>query len=175
MRLDVLTLKQCEQVRLWRNLCPETLRTPYPLTKEQQEEFYQMRVCNSDSPHRYWAIVEPDDGDFIGMGGLTYISWPNRIAEISLILDPIQRGKGLGEQAVDLLLEQGFDRMGLKSIYGECYLTHDGWNFWAKIIDKYQAYATKLPNRKFHQGRFFDSMYFSIDAEDWRKVHVKPA
>lgn len=216
MRLDVLTLEQCQLVREWRNQCLETLRTPYPLTKEQQEEFYKTRVCAREGPHRYWAIIgevrEPVDrtesrtvpvpnmvavtvmphpiGDrtvsFVGMGGLTYIQWENRIAEISLILDPAQRGKGFGEQAVDLLLEQAFDRLGLKTVVGEVYgCNTEGIRFWAKMVDKYRPKDepkwqtippfVRLHNRKFWKGQFWPGEYFEFDADDWRKVHGKPA
>lgn len=189
MRLDVLTMDQCERVRLWRNDCLETLRTPYPLTKEQQEEFYRTRVCNPDSSHRYYAVLAkrselsdkpdfPDTKEFIGMAGLTYIQRENRIAEISLILDPVMRGKGLGEKAVDLLLEEAFDRLGLKTVFGECYLCNqNGYHFWVEIAKKYHTGGyvghpgAILPNRKFWAGKFWDSYYFSIDGDDWRKVH----
>jgi RimJ/RimL family protein N-acetyltransferase len=180
MRLDALTLAQCELVRQWRNQCPETLRTPYPLTPENQRIFYHEVVSNRNNPLRYWAILDREEvkGEchegfierFVGMGGLTNIQWENRIAEISLILDPQYRGKGLGEKAVDLLLAEGFNRMGLKTICGECYLTHEGWNFWAEMIDKYNGCATELPNRKLWAGKFWNSMYFSVDVDDWRKV-----
>jgi RimJ/RimL family protein N-acetyltransferase len=188
MKLDTLTLDQCQQVRIWRNACLETLRTPYPLTGEQQEEFYRTRVCAREGPHRYWAIrgeCNPVDGPerhiagvLVGMGGLTYIQWENRIAEISLILDPAQRGKGLGEQAVDLLLEQAFDRLGLKTVYGECYVCNEsGIKFWLAVTNYYEmggsgeTYFSYLPNRKFWAGKFWKGLYFSIDADDWRKVH----
>lgn len=181
MRLGVLTKEQCEEVRLWRNASMETLRTPYPLTAESQEAFYCEIVCDRCSPHRYWGIFGThgdSDGNknvcgmFLGMGGLTNISWENRLAEISLILDPAVRGKGLGEQAVDLILAEGFHRMGLKTIIAECYESNQGGtSFWTTIGDKYGAYRTTLPNRKFWNGRFGNSLYISIDGDDWRKNH----
>lgn len=182
MRLDVLTKDQCEMVRTWRNQCLETLRTPYPLTFEQQEQFYRDVVCNRNSPHRYWGIFGEQEGrvgpggvrevvdGFLGCGGLTNIQWENRIAEISLILDPNCRGKGLGAAAVDLLFTEAFDRMGLKTVFGECYYTHAGVEFWLNVGDRYNGFRARLPNRKFWAGKFFDSLYFSIDVEEWRKV-----
>jgi RimJ/RimL family protein N-acetyltransferase len=180
MRLETLTLKDCQTVRVWRNESLETLRTARRLSVEEQCRFYQEVVSNPHSPHRYWAIYTDvpdlpgvlDGARFLGMGGLTYISWENRLAEISLILDPDLRGQGLGEKAVDLLLEEGFARMGLKTVCGECYHCNTaGADFWEKITERYGGTLATLPNRKFWKGRFWGSMYFSIDAEDWRKVH----
>lgn len=171
-------MEQCQIVRFWRNQARKTLRTPYPLTEEQQDAFYMDVVCNPHSPHRYWACIQDTldrehdiyPGTLLGMGGLTFIQWENRIAEISLILDPYFRGMGLGKEAVDLILAEGFDRMGLKTIFGECYCTHEGVEFWKKITQQYKGYETVLPNRKFWSGRFWDSLYFSIDADDWRNL-----
>jgi RimJ/RimL family protein N-acetyltransferase len=166
IELRALDLSDMELIRQWRNGCLETLRTPYPLTREMQESFYK-DVCNRPDA-RYWALVE--NGKTIGMGGLTSIQWENRIAEISLILAPGERYKNIGSSAADLILNEGFRSMGLKTVYGECYYCNAaGINFWKKYIEadgrsRSEIYSTKLPNRKFRNGLFYDSLYFSIDA-----------
>ena len=180
MILQALTLEQCEQVRLWRNNCLETLRTPYPLTKEMQEVFYRDVICNRNSPHRYWSIWDdieifdnrlPKTGILIGMGGITNIQWENRIGEISLIIDPALREKGYGEKAVDLLLDVAFNQMGLNCVYGECYATnYDGMVFWNKIVRKYDCSQVILRSRKFWQGKFWDSLYFDILKDEYDKI-----
>ena len=177
MRLEPLTKEQCEIVRVWRNNTLETLRTPYPLTEEMQADFFKNVINNRNSPHRYWSIIE-GVGEFadvehrlIGMGGLTGIQWENRIAEISLIIDPALRNKGYGKQAVALLLDEGFKRMNLQTIFGECYQVNEsGCKFWENIVTTYNGYMCVLPKRKFWNGQFWDSMYFSIDTEEFRKV-----
>ena len=183
MKLEPLTLQQCQQVRLWRNECLETLRTPYPLTEEQQEAFYRDVVCDRNSPHRYFAIIDEvaknageeiarrkakalsiESLGFLGMGGLTHIQWENRIGEISLIIDPERRGKGDGKKAVDLLLDQAFNYLNLKTVFGECYKSNPAWRFWQKLNN---AYLTDLPKRKYFDGKYWDSLYFSIDKESY--------
>lgn len=173
MKLEPLTLDQCQQVRLWRNDCLETLRTPYPLTCEQQKEFYRDVVCDRNSPHRYWAIIEEGTikkiafaDTFLGMGGLTYISFENRIAEISLIINPRYRGLriGIGEKAVNLLLDQAFNYLNLRTVFGECFKSNPAWGFWQKLNN---AYLTDLPKRKYFDGKYWDSLYFSIDKGDF--------
>lgn len=185
MKLDTLTKAQCEIVRLWRNEALETLRTPYPLTREMQEDFYEDVICNRNSPHRYWAIIRTIDDEieglvpetgFIGMGGLSYIQWENRIGEISLILVPAERRKGYGKKAVELLLDQAFNYMNLKTVWGECYWSNGmGVDFWMKIVEKkYKGFGVALPNRKFWKDRYYDSYYFSIDCNDFNgKSSVK--
>lgn len=189
MKLEPLTLDQCQQVRIWRNDCLETLRTPYPLTESQQAEFYQDVVCNRNSPHRYFAITgeqadypvgaliktkdiaKPEIPNFfLGMGGLTHIQWENSIAEISLILDPKRRRQGLGEKAVDLLLDHAFNHLNLQTVFGECYHCNEAANFWLEITRKKKGRIVVLPNRKFWKGVYYPSSYFSIDKEDFNNV-----
>jgi RimJ/RimL family protein N-acetyltransferase len=122
-----------------------------------QAVFYNSVVANRDSRSRYWAVDA--DGTLIGMAGLTGIEWENRISEVSLILDPAQRGKGYGEAALTLLLEQAFANLNLHIVYGECYECNSSVGFWRKMLP---TYTTTLPQRKYWQGKYYDSLYFSF-------------
>jgi len=99
------------------------------------------------------------------MGGITNIHWENRIGEISLLIRKNREKEGLGSEAVRLLLFEAFGNMGLKTVFGECYMCNEAWKFWKKIKTKYDGQETILPNRKLWKGRFYDSLYFSIDAD----------
>ena len=101
----------------------------------------------------------------VGMGGITNIQWENRIGEISLIINPVLYGRQHGRRAVGGLLKEAFGSMGLKTVFGECYMCNDAWKFWRKIKEKYKGMETVLPNRKLWKGRFYDSLYFSIDSD----------
>jgi len=178
MKLVALTLDQCQQVRIWRNDCLETLRTPYPLTEEQQEKFFRDVICNRNSLHRYFALTDDaylkgSPKHLIGMGGLIHIQWENSIAEISLILDPKMRGQGLGQKAVDLLLDQAFNSLNLKTVFGEVYLCNPAWKFWEHLANmghNEKGCWVILPNRKYWNGCYQNSGYFSFDADDFRRV-----
>jgi RimJ/RimL family protein N-acetyltransferase len=130
------------------------LRTGYK-TEAEQDAFYRRRVQRAwywrvwdwlrygGPRHRYYALdvhrravlthggFGQIDG-FFGVGGLTYLSRWSRQAEISLIISPECRGMGLGEAAVDALLEEAH-RLGLTSVIGECYPTGN-LQFWTKRI-----------------------------------------
>ena len=173
MKLEAITQSQCEQVRLWRNAEMECWRTPFMLTEDMQYDFYK-RCSDRNSPHRYFAImIEHGNGyKFIGMGGTTYIQWENRIGEITLIIDPQVRKDGLGEQAVDLLLDQAFNYLNLNTVFGECYICNElAMTFWDTISRKYGYAPILLPNRKFWKGNYHPSLYFSIDKDDFNKIH----
>lgn len=184
MKLDVLTREQCQQVRGWRNTELQFLRTPYLITEQMQDEFYDNVINNRDSKHRYFALIEMVERDhvslcsktkrwlpttmdkiFIGMGGLTNIEWENGTAEISLIINPEYRGKGYGKKAVDLLLDEAFKNMRLYSVYGEVYNCGNR-GFWVKMVNKKGGYKTDLKYRKFYNGEMLDSIWFAFKKED---------
>lgn len=179
MILQPLTADDMEMIRAWRHDVPETLRTPYMLTREMQQDYYQRVICNRDSHTRYWGLwdnfpheyddLDPDDLDykgFLGYGGIENISWENGNGEISLLIRPDLRGRGYGTQAVDLFLDRAFGAMRLETVYGECYYCGPV-EFWKKIVDRYGAYDTILPRRKFWDNQYHDSYYFSIDSYMW--------
>lgn len=179
MILNVLSKADCEQTRLWRNQCLETLRTPYPLTKEMQEEFYRDVVCNPKSPHRYWAIREKPrvttvasmcDSNLIGMGGLTNIEWENSQAEISLIINPSLQSKGYGTEAVKLLLDQAFNHLGLNLVYGECYYCNEsGYDFWQRCGP---GRIETLRKGKFWNGKHYQTTYFDFEKGDKARANT---
>lgn len=166
MKLKPVTLENLELVRQWRNECLETLRTPYPLTEEQQKEFYASLISRA-SPHRYYELW--DDGRFVGLGGITYIQWENRCGEISLIIDPTLRGTGNGRRAVEELYRHAFYELNLNMVFGECYECNSACAFWLNLTTKYGGYATHLKQRKFWQGIYWDSLYFSVTKEQYEK------
>ncbi len=160
--MDALNVDDVQTVREWRLTCREGLRTPVMLGEEQQEAFYEQVVVNGIDTHRYFAVR---DGDaLVAMVGLTGICWESGIAELSLITDPDpkKRGKGIGSGALDLLLREGFDSLGLQTIYGECYLCNPAIGFWERMVERHRAYWTTLPRRKRWAGKLWDAMYFSI-------------
>jgi RimJ/RimL family protein N-acetyltransferase len=163
MSLDALSLDDVQVARKWRNTVREGLRTPHLLTESQQEDFYQSIVCDSSMPMRYWAVRHPGHG-FVGMVGLVDIAWEAGIAEISLITDPALRGQGIGSGALELLLHEGFDNMGLRTIYGECYKSNPALGFWERMAERRGAYTTTLPRRKLWGGKLWDSLYFSFTS-----------
>ena len=36
-----------------------------------------------------------------------------------------------------------------------------------KIINEYEAYSTILPNRKYYNGKYWDSLYFNITKDNF--------
>ncbi len=165
MNMTGACMENAGLVSKWRNDARGTLRTTGFCTIDIQEKFIENL---NHSKHRYFGFY--DGGDLVAFGGLTYIQWENRIAEISLIVDPDLQKTGYGSDAVDMLLEEAFDKLNLKTIFGECYMSNPAHEFWFRLMQKYEGYTTKLPNRKYWNGEYYDSLFFSTDAENYRTV-----
>jgi RimJ/RimL family protein N-acetyltransferase len=187
MQLTCLTKENCEQVRQWRNLNLAIWRTPYLITKEMQEDFYNNIVCDRKSEHRYWAVWEEfptvktlpsgleiivNENIFIGQVGLCSISLENRNAEISMVINPDLRGQGLGVQALELLFEKGFNEINLENIYAECYICNPDYKFWESMTEKYYTRNAILADRKYWNGILWDSLYINFNKNTYRKEIV---
>lgn len=173
MELKVLSLTDVEQVRQWRNEQAEMLRTPFPLAKEQQEAFYRNVICNRQSNARYWGIWV--DEKLVGMAGLENIQHENRLAEISLLLNPNHLIKLY--EALRLILYEGFMNMNLENIYTEVYLCNPNVNIWVSAYVQFKEHECKLPpvlpNRKYWNGQYYDSLYLNITREDfWEHENI---
>ena len=184
MKLRALNLDDMYEILRWREDIPETLRTPYPLTADMQDKYYDDVICNRDSKTRYFAIIEkvkkitekPDSthSDFkmeevdelIGMGGIENIEWENRRGEISLIINPDYRKRGYGKKAVDLILDFAFNRLNIDHVWGECYLCGNHL-FWENIVDRLEGEGQYLRARKYFEGNYFSSYYFDIEKSEY--------
>jgi RimJ/RimL family protein N-acetyltransferase len=170
MKLTALTKENCEQVRQWRNSDISGWRTPYLLTQEQQEEFYNEVICNRESRSRFWGLWQRcenygfTDVWFLGMGGFENIEFENGRAEIGLIVKP--ENEAYFDEAVTLLLHEGFANMGLQNIYGEVYQCSPYFDFWHKIARKYNANCVILPETKRWNNQMYDSLFFTVNRDD---------
>jgi RimJ/RimL family protein N-acetyltransferase len=162
MNFRTLNKNDMELIIKWRSTCPEALRTTFPLTLENQLDFYNNTVINKNSNARWWGIEE---NILIGYCAIENISWENRNGEISLLIDPQYHEKGYGREAVKMLLNKGFNQLNLDNIYGECYQCSPAVSFWEKIIRQYNGTKSILPNRKYWSGQYYDAIYFNFTKE----------
>jgi len=178
LALGPLSRDDVELVRQWRARFPYGLRTPVSLTYEQQQHFYDEVVCDRRSPHRYWAVRDAKadrgptgdaDGELLAQVGLVNIEWENSLVECSLITNPDRTRQGIGSMALHLLLEEAFDRLGLKTVWGECYgCNPEALEFWKLMVSRYRGTATTWPRRKFWNGVLWPSYLFTFSVDEWK-------
>lgn len=165
MKLKALPLSDLEQVRQWRNEQLPMLRTSFPLTFEMQVDFYKNVICNRQANARYWGIHSDDR--LIGMCGLENIQWENRLAEISFILNPKYQNYKLNEEALSLMLDEGFSNLNLENIFTEVYEFSPHFTFWSDVAKKYNTSLFFLPNRKYYNGEYWNSYYINFNKGEY--------
>jgi RimJ/RimL family protein N-acetyltransferase len=177
MTLRPLELADMEPIRQWRNASLETLRTPFPLTREQQEDWYRSVICDRRGTTRYWGLelkghvagdlLIDEDKYLVGYGGIENIQHENRLGEISILIAPEYRGKGYGMEAVELFLHRAFKQLNLANIWGECYTCSPAVRFWERLIAKWGAFSCRIPARKYWEGVYWPSLYFNFSDVTW--------
>ncbi len=159
----------------WRNEARVALRTARMTDPEANERW--LSTLSHDPLHRYWSFTHepgdpmpPSDNGLLAFGGLTYIEHENGHAEISLLVNPVMAGQGIGGAAVYLLLAEAFDRMRLATVFGEAYTCNPAIEFWRKMIERWSGGATIVPRRKWWDGRLHDAALFWFTEEAWRSA-----
>lgn len=158
----------------WREEELSGLRTSQFILDIEQEKFYESLHKRKDII-LFSIVKEGKCGDdlanmqhpgVIGIGGFVNINQSNRNAEISLIVNPIHRTLGYGNACLRVLLNYAFNIMNIKNVYGEVYFSNKHFPFWKKFIDKYNLFSTTLPERKYFNGTYYDSLYFNVKNGD---------
>ena len=83
-----LRLEDAESIRQWRNQQINILRQPHPITKQDQENYFERVVkplSQQKQPNQLlFSLLY--EGTCIGYGGLVHISWQNLRAEVSFLM-----------------------------------------------------------------------------------------
>lgn len=117
-----------EAIRQWRNAQIDVLRQLQPIAPEQQVAYYAREIWPAKcvmEPRNILLLYLEDDRP-IGYGGLVHISWENRRAEVSFLLDPaIPRGDAevgaLFRQFLRLMKILAFEDLGLSRLHTETF------------------------------------------------------
>ena len=62
-------------------------------------------------------VITTEDDDFVGVVELFNITWKNRNAELSIAIKASARGKGYGQEAIEKVLDIGFEELRLNKIW----------------------------------------------------------
>lgn len=84
-------------------------------TKAQMEFFADLEKNETGI---WWAVCSPDNQLFYGAGGLNSLSKEHKKAEIGFWLLPDYWGKGFMTEAMPLIWNYGFDKLGIHRIEG---------------------------------------------------------
>jgi RimJ/RimL family protein N-acetyltransferase len=85
-----------------------------PVTREHREALWEFMLTSAVAPFDIRAV---EDQRLLGECSLSRITWPRASADLAIaILDPADRGRGYGSEAVILLAALAFDCYGLRRV-----------------------------------------------------------
>lgn len=134
----------------------------FPNSREKMVKFYnEMVISDQDIA---LAIIDKRTNMHIGNVGLHQINWVYRIGEIGIIIGERKlHGKSYGSQALRLLVEHAFQRLGLIKIWARV----DSKNIAAvKGFEKAGFIKEAVLKREgFAEGKYRDSVYMAFFKE----------
>ncbi len=103
----------------WRNnidIKNQALLHPFPITKELDEDWFNY-TANNKQNNTVFFTIESKTNDVLGYTFLSNINWVNRNAYFGIIVgEHQQRGKGLGKEALNLIIDYAFLNLNLHKI-----------------------------------------------------------
>ncbi len=160
------------KIKEWRNQQMDVLRQKYPLTDNDQINYYNNYILPS------FSEVEPcimlfsflENDACIGYGGLTNIDWESKRIELSFLVDPQRiESKGLYEKDftafIKLMKIVVFDELKFNRIFTE---TYDARPLHISILEKNGfKLEGKLKEHVFINNIFIDSLIHGFLKKDY--------
>jgi|LakMenEpi03Aug12_release.lakeMendotaPanAssembly.Ray.scaffolds.fasta_scaffold237152_2 RimJ/RimL family protein N-acetyltransferase len=122
-----ISSKDIETIRLWRNQSIKYLRQNKKISKKNQSKYFKKYIQKQKSLKKPKDIIFlfKKNSNLIGYGGLVHISWENKNAELSFLLNPKIFSKKIHklyfEKCIDLLINFSFKVCKLKKIYTQTF------------------------------------------------------
>ncbi|MFW9971053.1 MAG: GNAT family N-acetyltransferase [Candidatus Odinarchaeota archaeon] len=134
-----------------------------------EEEWMENLKNHEDSIH-FSILISHEDAieKLIGNCGLHKIDWKNRVAEAGILIGEKEyQNKGYGTEAMELLVEYGFNTVNLNRI--ELY-TYE-YNIRALKSYKKVGFIEEGRKRQFmwSNGKYYDAILMGILAEEWKE------
>ena len=135
-----------------------------PICVEKTEMWFDSHI-GEDS--RYDAVIEAD-GVPVGTIGLLSIDWKNSKAEYYIAMgETVYKGKGVAKEASRLILEYGFEKLGLNRIY----LFTEVENVAARNLFERVGFKKEGVIRQdiVSHGKHVDRIAYGFLREDWSR------
>lgn len=120
----------------WRNdikLKSMTMSHPFPVTSEIEDKWYDTALNSDQTKRSYYAICKKDTSEIIGYIFLGDFDWISRhCCWGGLIGDGSNQGKGLGREAVNLIINFAFEFLNMNKVYAWVRSDHPALKTWLR-------------------------------------------
>jgi len=157
------------QIQKWRNdkdVLPY-VREYRLMSMHHIEKWYKEMIASD----RFEMFMLDAGCQSVGIGGLTYINWQNRHADLHFAIYKNREwvDKEYAPHFYEMITSYAFNELNLNKVYVEIY-SND-----LKKIDFFENKGfhrdAVLRQHYFHEGRYFDSYILSLLTDEWKKAH----
>ena len=142
-------------------------------TEDDARDFVRMFLDWQDErPRRRFqlAIERLCDGRLIGNCGIRRNSENDHQAEIGYELNPNCWGQGYATEAAAAMAQLGYDHLGLQRITSWCIAENAAS---ARVLERLGFRPEeRLPQAEYFKGRWWDTLTFSLTADEWQSNPV---
>ncbi|MFX1344616.1 MAG: GNAT family N-acetyltransferase [Promethearchaeota archaeon] len=138
-----------------------------PLTRMMEEDWIEnLKNRNDTIAFAILILDEKNVEKLIGNCGLHAIDWKNRVSEIGIMIGEKEyQSKGYGTEAMQILLDYGFNTVNLNRIQLRVY------EFNSRAINSYKKIGFieegRMRKAVFINGKYHDIIIMSILHEEW--------
>ena len=123
-----IRIKDIESIRIWRNAQMDVLRQNKELSSNDQKQYFKNSIIplfESDNPEQILFSFFKDS-ELIGYGGLVHISWVDKRAEMSFLLNNTRASVDVQYSKdftcfIELIKEVCFNEMKFNRLFTETY------------------------------------------------------
>jgi RimJ/RimL family protein N-acetyltransferase len=132
-----------------------------PHTRENTESFLESVLTNESSDKILFVVADRETEAYLGQIDLRVGEPSSRVAELGLVIaDPEQRGRGVGKEAVSLLLDYAFNRMNLHKVELSVYSFNvAGYRCYEKCGFREEG---RMRENVFRDGSYYDTIRMGI-------------
>ncbi len=145
--------------RIWR-----AIGSPHPVNEKQEEEFFEETVCSDDSIDLLITVAE----EAVGMVSLWLEDGDVSKAELGYWLDPAHQRNGYASEAATLLVDHGFEQLGLHRIEARVFEFNEPSQ---KLLERL-GFEQEGRHREatFVDGEYQDIHWYSVLEDEWEST-----
>ncbi len=135
-----------------------------------EERGWLDRAMRNDDPTAVTYVIESADGEYAGSIGLMHIDGRNRRAEVGVVISrPEDWGRGMGSEAMILMLRHAFEEMNLHRVTLRVYTFNErAQRSYVKIGFVEEG---RLREDTYRHGAWHDTVLMGILADEFFARH----
>jgi RimJ/RimL family protein N-acetyltransferase len=142
-----------------------------PMSKIEEENWIKHKIEEAGKGNAYvFAIMDKQTNGFLGVCELFNIDKIARLGTIGITLNKKNQEKGMGTEALKLVLKWGFESLNLNLIIIDAISNNERALHVYKDKLKFKHEAT-LRNRKYKNGKYYDFYILSMTKEEYEEMY----